>query len=120
MSKQPNIVFIMCDQLRGDALGFDGNEYIETPNLDYLAAHGTRFNHAYTACPSCIPARAILLTGMDQWHTGILGMGRGQSHMPSSDSCDARRKRRIEDHIPLSLPLHIGQGRKATGESLLE
>ncbi len=82
MPPKPNIILIMCDQLRGDALGYDGNQYIETPNIDYLAAHGTRFNHAYTACPSCIPARAILWTGMDQWHTGILGMGRGQGPIP--------------------------------------
>ena len=80
---RPNLILIMADQMRGDCLGADGNTYIETPNLDFLAANGTRFRHAYTACPSCTPARATLMTGMNQWHTGILGMGRGQGPMPN-------------------------------------
>jgi len=81
---RPNIVMIMTDQQRGDCLGCDGNDVIETPYLDELAAEGSRFCHAYTACPSCIPARATLLTGMDQWHTGILGMGKGQGPIPNN------------------------------------
>lgn len=80
---RPNIIFIIADQMRGDCLGADGNPIIETPNLDHLAALGTRFPHAYTACPSCIPARATIMTGMNQWHTGILGMGAGQGNMPN-------------------------------------
>ena len=80
---RPNVIFIMVDQMRGDCLGADGNTFIETPNLDYLAARGTRFRHAYTASPSCIPARATLMTGMNQWHTGILGMGSGQGPIPN-------------------------------------
>lgn len=80
---RPNIIFIMCDQYRADALGANGNPVIQTPNLDYLAASGTRFSNAYTAVPSCIPARACLWTGQNQWHTGVLGMGRGQGPMPN-------------------------------------
>lgn len=79
---RPNIILIFCDQMRGDALGADGNPYIRTPNLDYLAALGGRFNHAYSAVPSCLPARATLWTGQNQWHTGVLGMGRGQGPIP--------------------------------------
>ena len=52
---RPNVILIMVDQMRGDCIGADGNTYIETPNLDFLAARGTRFRHAYTASPSCIP-----------------------------------------------------------------
>jgi arylsulfatase A-like enzyme len=78
----PHFILIMADQLRSDAVGMDGNRLVQTPNIDSLAARGTRFNHAYSACPSCIPARATLWTGMNQWHTGILGMGRGQGPMP--------------------------------------
>ncbi|CAM4346908.1 arylsulfatase [Paenibacillus alkaliterrae] len=80
-SKQPNIVMIMTDQQRWDTLGSYGNEIIETVNLDALASEGTVFEHAYTPSPSCVPARASLLTGMDPWHTGILGMGAGQGPM---------------------------------------
>ena len=82
MKKQvPNVLLIMTDQHRFDALRCAGNPVLETPNLDWLAARGTLFTKAYTACPSCIPARASLITGMNQWHTGILGMGRGQGPM---------------------------------------
>ncbi|MBM3216402.1 arylsulfatase [Candidatus Poribacteria bacterium] len=80
---RPNVILIFADQMRGDCLGADGHPVVETPNLDDLAARGSRFPHAYSAVPSCIPARAILMTGMNQWHTGILGMGRGQGAMPN-------------------------------------
>ncbi|MBN1863892.1 MAG: arylsulfatase [Victivallales bacterium] len=80
---RPNIILILCDQMRGDAWGADGNRYIQTPNLDYLASLGTRFSHAYSAVPSCLPARASLWTGQNQWHTGVLGMGRGQGPIPN-------------------------------------
>lgn len=83
MTRPPNLLLIMTDQQRGDCLGCDGHPVLETPNLDQLAAEGTRFRCAYSATPSCLPARASLLTGMDQWHTGILGMGRGQKSIPS-------------------------------------
>ena len=80
---QPNIILVFCDQLRGDAVGFDGNPVVQTPNLDALATRGTRFPHAYSAVPSCLPARAILWSGQSQWHTGVLGMGQGQGPIPS-------------------------------------
>ncbi len=80
---KPNIIFILCDQMRGDAVGADGNTVIQTPNIDSLASRGTWFSHAYSACPSCLPARAILWTGQNQWHTGVLGMGRGQGQIPN-------------------------------------
>jgi arylsulfatase A-like enzyme len=80
---RPNVLLIMCDQMRGDAFGADGNPIVQTPNLDYLASLGTRFKHAYSAVPSCLPARATLWTGQNQWHTGLLGMGRGQGPIPS-------------------------------------
>jgi arylsulfatase A-like enzyme len=73
----------MADQMRGDCLSADGHPVVETPHLDHLAATGSRFEHAYTAVPSCLPARSILMTGMNQWHTGVLGMGRGQGAIPN-------------------------------------
>ena len=81
-SERPNIILIIADQMRGDAFGADGNPVTQTPNIDYLAAAGTRFSHAYSAVPSCLPARATIMTGQDQWHTGILGMGNGQGQIP--------------------------------------
>lgn len=79
--QKPNVLLVMTDQQRWDTLGCYGNQVIETPNLDYLASLGTVFDNAYTPSPSCVPARAALLTGMDPWHTGILGMGVGQKPM---------------------------------------
>lgn len=71
---RPNILFIMADQHRGDCVGADGNPDIRTPNLDILAKEGVRFRNAYTSTPSCIPARAAILTGLSPWHHGLLGM----------------------------------------------
>lgn len=80
---RPNIIFIMSDQMRGDCLGVNGHPVVQTPNLDYLAARGANFVHGYTACPSCLPARATLWSGQSQWHTGVLGMGGGQGPVPN-------------------------------------
>lgn len=76
-----NVLLLMTDQHRADAVGCYGNKTVETPNLDWLASQGALFSQAYTPCPSCIPARASLISGMTPWNTGILGMGRGQGPM---------------------------------------
>ncbi|HRW07038.1 MAG TPA: arylsulfatase [Caldilineaceae bacterium] len=78
-----NFILIITDQMRGDCLGADGHPVLETLNLDHLAALGTRFRCAYSAVPSCLPARATLWSGQHQWHTGVLGMGRGQGPIPN-------------------------------------
>ena len=74
MSEKPNLILITTDQQRGDCLGCDGHPVLETPYLDELAEGGVRFPHAYTSVPSCTPARAGILTGMDQWNHGRLTM----------------------------------------------
>lgn len=61
--KKPNVLFIMCDQMRHDAIRCNGNEFIKTPNLDRLAASGVNFSNAFTPNPICVPARASLTTG---------------------------------------------------------
>ena len=73
MVKQPNILFIMTDQLRGDSLGYAGHRDVKTPYLDTLAAKGIDFTHAYSACPNCIAARAALLTGLSPKHNKRVG-----------------------------------------------
>lgn len=82
-SDKPNFIFIMVDQMRGDFFGADGCKVAQTPNIDYLASEGSRFSHAYSAVPSCLPARATLWSGQSQWHTGVLGMGWGQGPIPN-------------------------------------
>ena len=71
--KRPNILLIMTDQMRGDCLGIAGHPDVKTPYLDTLASQGVLFNHAYSACPSCIAARAALHTGMSQEHHRRVG-----------------------------------------------
>ena len=58
-----NLLIIMSDEHRADAMGCAGHPFVETPNLDALAAGGTRFTDAYTPSPICVPARAAFATG---------------------------------------------------------
>lgn len=64
MSSRPNILLIMTDQQRYDALGYMHTGESCTPCLDRLAASGTIFRHAYSSSTACVPARVSLLTGM--------------------------------------------------------
>jgi len=79
---QPNIVFLMADQMRGDFLGCAGNAAVHSPNLDRLAAEGVRFARAYSSAPSCTPARAAILTGQSPWGHGMLGYARVAPRYP--------------------------------------
>ena len=63
----------MTDQLRADCLGYAGHPDVKTPYLDSLASKGVIFANTYSACPSCIAARAALHTGMEQSHHGRVG-----------------------------------------------
>ncbi len=71
--RKPNILFIMTDQMRGDCMGIAGHPDVKTPYLDHLASSGVHYTNAYTACPSCIPARCALHTGLKQEHHGRVG-----------------------------------------------
>ena len=61
---KPNIVVIMADDLGWRDLHCYGNEQIDTPFLDQLAAEGMRFTDAYAAAPVCSPTRAAMMTGL--------------------------------------------------------
>ncbi len=63
MPKQPNILFILIDDMGWRDLSCQGSIYYETPQIDRLAAQGMRFTDAYASCPVCSPTRASLLTG---------------------------------------------------------
>ncbi len=58
-----NLLVLMSDEHNPKFLGAAGHPFIATPHLDALAARGTRFSSAYTACPICVPARASFATG---------------------------------------------------------
>ncbi len=63
MPERPNIIMILCDELRADALGCYGNPIVKTPNIDRLAREGTRFSQCFVTQPTCTPSRASILTG---------------------------------------------------------
>ena len=60
---QPNVIFLVADDLGYGELGCQGNAEIPTPNIDSIAAGGVRFTDAYVAGPNCSPSRAGLMTG---------------------------------------------------------
>ena len=61
---QPNIVFIMADDLGWTDLGVTGSDFYETPNIDRLASQGMLFTNAYAAAANSAPSRACFMTGM--------------------------------------------------------
>ena len=66
----PNILLLMTDQQRWDALGCI-SDWVNTPNMDRIAAEGVRFTHCVTNSPVCIPARLSLATGLYPHNTGV-------------------------------------------------
>ena len=61
---QPNILFVLIDDMGQRDLGCYGSTFYETPNIDRLARDGMLFTDAYAACPVCSPTRASILTGL--------------------------------------------------------
>src|SRR5690606_17471831 len=59
-----NVVFVLVDDLRYDALGFMGHPWLETPNLDALARDGVHLRNAFVTTALCSPSRASILTGL--------------------------------------------------------
>ena len=56
-AREPNILFIMVDEMRWDVMSCAGHPLVKTPNLDRLAREGTRFTTAYTCSAVCSPSR---------------------------------------------------------------
>ncbi|MCG8700240.1 MAG: arylsulfatase [Bacteroidales bacterium] len=86
-SNQPNIIFILADDMSYRDLSCYGQTRYQTPNLDNLAANGIRFTNAYAASAECAPSRASLMTGL---HTGrspirVNSSARGQDNLKDED-----------------------------------
>jgi N-acetylglucosamine-6-sulfatase len=62
--KAPNVVFVLCDDLRWDCLGCAGHPYLKTPNIDKLAAEGVYFANSFCTTSLCSPSRASILSGL--------------------------------------------------------
>lgn len=70
---RPNIIFILADDLGYGDLGCYGQEIIQTPNLDAMAASGMRFTQCYAGSTVCAPSRSSLMTGQHTGHTYVRG-----------------------------------------------
>ncbi len=73
--QQPNIIFVMADDMGWGQTGYRGHPVLETPNLDAMAADGLRFERFYAGAPVCSPTRASVLTGRANDRTGVLQHG---------------------------------------------
>ncbi|MEC9378287.1 MAG: sulfatase-like hydrolase/transferase, partial [Candidatus Latescibacterota bacterium] len=74
MTIRPNLLLLMTDQQRADALGCV-SDWVRTPHLDRLAAEGVRFSNCVTTSPVCIPARLSLATGLYPHNTWVWDNG---------------------------------------------
>lgn len=70
---QPNLIWIMADDLGWGDLGCYGQKIIQTPNLDRMATEGMRFTHFYAGATVCAPSRSVLMTGLHHGHTRVRG-----------------------------------------------
>jgi len=103
IGQKKNLLIIMTDQQRYDALGIAGNTVLQTPNLDRLARSGAYFKNAYTPCAVCAPARASILTGYTVENTGVYSnditydyKGEGVMTMPTFDEILSQNGYRCE------------------------
>ena len=71
-SRQPNIIYLLADQLRYQSCGYAGDEKARTPNLDRLASEGMSFRQAVSHMPVCSAYRASLFTGKHTTGTGMV------------------------------------------------
>lgn len=72
-ASRPNIIFLLADDLGYSDVGFNGQQFIRTPNLDELAKEGMNFTQFYAGTAVCSPSRSSLITGQHTGHTYIRG-----------------------------------------------
>ncbi len=82
--KKPNVVFILTDDQGFGDVGFNGNPFVKTPNIDAMASQAAIFDQFYV-CPVCSPTRASLMTGRYHLRTSVLGTGSGMSMLHPSE-----------------------------------
>lgn len=86
-AQQPNVIFILADDLGYGDLSCYGQQKFETPNIDRLAAQGMRFTNLYSGSTVCAPSRCSLLTGKHTGHSAVRGnkehRPEGQEPMPA-------------------------------------
>lgn len=97
--RRTNIILIMIDDLGWMDLHCQGNERLDTPNIDQLASQGMRFTDAYSAAPVCSPTRAAIMTGQSPARLGLT------THIPDRPQFQPKnatlRSAKTLDHLPL-------------------
>ncbi|MFB6227737.1 MAG: sulfatase [Halobacteriales archaeon] len=83
MSDRPNVLLVLTDQYRAQALGCMGNAQVDTPNLDRIAAEGLTFENAYSSNPVCSPARGSIQTGCYSHRHRVIGNTYKQIPLPT-------------------------------------
>lgn len=80
-AKQPNVIFIVADDLGYADMSCYGAHRIQTPNVDSLAAHGLRFTDAHAVAATSTPSRYSLFTGLYSWRRNDTGIAAGNAGM---------------------------------------
>lgn len=89
---RPNLLFLLADDLRYDALAAHGNPIVQTPNLDRLAEQATSFNRAFVTTSICMISRASIMTGQHACRHGIHHFGRQLSEQQLQNTYFSRLK----------------------------
>ena len=70
-AEKPNVLYILCDDLRPDAVGCLGSKHVKTPHIDALAKRGVTFMNTFCTTSLCSPSRASILTGLYAHRHGV-------------------------------------------------
>jgi len=100
-AKQPNLIYILADDLGYGDLGCYGQKVIKTPNLDRMAAQGIRFTQHYSGSTVCAPSRSCLLEGKHTGHTYVRGNGSLQMRRDPLDPIFPRALKNVGYHTAL-------------------
>ncbi len=98
---KPNIVYILADDLGFGQLGCYGQEKIETPHIDALAARGMLFTRHYAGAPLCSPSRCALLTGLHTGHAQVRGNDEMVERGDVWDYVKTQENPKLEGQFPL-------------------
>ena len=82
--RRPNVVLVLTDDQGWGDIHSHGNDKLDTPVMDSLAANGAEFDRFYV-CPLCAPTRASVLTGRYHWRAGVNGVTRGKEIMRADE-----------------------------------
>ena len=119
---KPNVLFIISDDLTATALSCYGNAVCKTPNIDRLAARGTRFTRAYCQATFCGPSRASFMSGYYPHATGVYGYTSGREGIGEHETWAQHFKNagyytaRVSKIFHMGVPGGIEQGSDGTDD----